>query len=96
MKDLQEHAKQMRLEGLRRAQERLSEPGVRERQEEAHRVILSKLFRMFAGTEDMSKSKGHQPCIVVSAETMREFRRSEPATHMWATFEEKFLDMGDL
>lgn len=62
----------------------------------AEAKLLSRFFRMFAGTEDMSKSKGHQPCVVVSAETMRKFRKTTPATHQWAAFEQKFLDMGDL
>lgn len=94
--DTLERAKQARLEGLRLAEERLSAPGVREASEQAHRVILSRFFRMFAGTEDMTKSKGHVPCIVVSVETMREWRKTHPATHVWAEHDEKFLDMGDL
>lgn len=86
-----ERAKRARLEGLRLAQERLAEPGVRAASEEAHRVILSRFFRMFAGTEDMTKSKGHCPCIVVSVETMREFRKTTPATHRWTAHEAELL-----
>lgn len=81
----------MRLEGLRQAQERLAQPGVREAQEEAHRLIMSKFFRLFAGTEDMTESKGHVPCIVVSVEEMREFRKTTPATHRWAAQEAEML-----
>lgn len=86
----------IRERGLREARERLAEPGARKALEQTHRVILSRFFRMFAGTEDMSKSKGHQPCIVLSVEEMREFRKTTPATHMWAAHEEHFLSMGEL
>lgn len=64
--------------------------------EEAETKLLSRFFRLFAGTEDMTDSKGHQPCVVVSVEAMREFREIHPASHRWLEAEKKFLDLGNL
>lgn len=98
MTEMQEAARKRHEEGMRRASEAraLRTPEQVAEAEFAEAKLLSRFFRMFAGTEEMSKSKGHQPCVVVSVAEMREFRKSEPATHRWAAFEQKFLDMGDL
>lgn len=98
MEDIREAARLWHEEGLRQAQLRLASLSPEERAlaAAAETRLLSRFFRMFAGTEDMSESKGHVPCMILSAAEMREFRKTEPATHMWAAFEEKFLDLGDL
>lgn len=95
---MQELARQRHEEGLRLARERHASllPEVRALVDASERTLISRFVRMFAGTEDMSKSKGHQPCIVLSVEEFREFRKSEPAKHRWAKFEEEFLDFGNL
>jgi hypothetical protein len=88
-----EAAQQRCLTGIAAAQARLASltPEVAALVAETEARLLSKFCRMFAGTEDMAQSKGHQPCIVVSVEEMREFRKAEPATHRWAEFERSVL-----
>lgn len=81
-------------EAARQAGERLAaiSPEVRARTEALVASFNSKLVRLFCGTEDMAKSKGHQPCEVVSVEDLRKFRKAHPATHQWVEFERQVLE----
>lgn len=89
-------AQERAVDGLRRAQERRDSltPEVLDRVEALLASVPSRLVRLFCGEESQAKSKGHQPCVVVSLGTFREFRKTHPVTHRWAEWE-KSLDLGD-